>query len=288
MSATSVHSVFDPATSTITHVVWDRLTKDAVIFDPVLDYDPATQMVSIHSAHRLMRFILNEGLKVHWVLDTHAHADHLTSARELRETGHARHYGASDKLHEVLTTFKRVFGWPQSVNFESIGLDRAFRDGEEFTAGALRIQAIATPGHTAACTTFRLGEWLFTGDTIFMPDSGTGRCDFPGGSASQLYDSIWNRLYSLPDHFEVFVGHDYQPGGRPLRMRCPLGEQKRANIHLTQGTSRAQFVAFREGRDKTLSAPRLLNPALDWNLGAHQLVKKPKSLFSLANLPHAE
>lgn len=287
MSSLSSHSIFDPATSTITHVVWDRLTRDAVIIDPVLDYDPATQMLSFHSANRLTRFLMNEGLRVHWVLETHAHADHLSSARELRATGHAHWWGASARLSEVFDTFKKVFAWPASLKFEDLGLDRAFKDGEEFTAGSLRLQAIATPGHTSACTTFRIGEWLFTGDTIFMPDSGTGRCDFPGGSAQTLYDSVWNRLYSLPDHFEVFVGHDYQPGGRPLRFRCSLGEQKRSNIHLNQGTSRDQFVAFREGRDKTLSAPRLLNPSLDWNLGAHQLVKKPKSLFSLANQPHA-
>lgn len=267
----SVHVLFDKATSTLTYIVWDPTTGDAVIIDPVLNYDPATQIASHESVRAIRHFVTSEGLNVHWVLETHAHADHLTSARELKALGLAQAIGVSEQMNGVFATFAKVFGWPKSLSFK--GVDRFFRDGEEFTAGSLRWQAIATPGHTSACTTFKTDNMLFTGDALFMPDSGVGRCDFPGGSASTLYDSVWGKIYSYPENYAIYVGHDYQPGGRPLRFRTTVGEQKAGNIHLRESTSKADFIKFREGRDKTLSAPRLLNPSLDWNLGAHQIVK---------------
>lgn len=275
MSAIELHAFFDKPTFTLTYVVWDRATRDAVIIDPVLDFDPATQIVSQGSLQRLTRFIAAEQLRVHWVLDTHAHADHLSSSRELKESGVAAAWGLSARMFEVFETFKKVFAWPKAVDLRAMGVDRFFNDGEEFSAGSLRLQAIATPGHTPACTTFRIGDKLFTGDALFMPDSGVGRCDFPGGSAATLYDSVWGKLYQLPDDYQVFVGHDYQPDGRPLRFTTSLGDQKRNNIHLKYSTSKPEFVAFRESRDKTLTAPRLLAPSLDWNLGAYQAVKRP-------------
>jgi glyoxylase-like metal-dependent hydrolase (beta-lactamase superfamily II) len=269
----SVHALFDKATFTLTYVVWDPVTRDAVVIDPVLDYDPATQITSDASLKKLSHFIKSEALNVHWVLETHVHADHLTSARELKTAGLAASFGVSEKMKEVFLTFAKVFSWPKSVELKRLKIDRFFKDGEEFTAGSLRLQAISTPGHTPACTTYRIGDKLFTGDALFMPDSGVGRCDFPGGSAATLYDSIWKKLYFFPEEFEIYVGHDYQPGGRPLRYRSTVGEQKRGNIHLRESTSKTDFIQFREGRDKTLSSPRLLNPSLDWNLGAHQIVK---------------
>jgi len=278
MNRVQVHALFDQPTSTLTYIVWDSLSRDAVVIDPVLDFDPASQMVSTRSLMHIADFVRAQDLTVHWVLDTHAHADHLSSSRELKEHGLALQWGLSEKMHEVFATFCKVFAWPKTLSLQQLGVDRFLRDGEEFHAGALLVQAIATPGHTSACTTFRIGEKLFTGDTLFMPDSGVGRCDFPGGSASTLYDSVVGRLYAFPEEFEIYVGHDYQPEGRPLRLQTSVGEQKRGNIHLNQSTSKADFIRFREARDKTLSAPRLLNPSLDWNLGAHQLVKRPKSL----------
>lgn len=274
MSTLSVHTFFDKPTSTLTHIVWHPLTRDAVVIDPVLDFDPATQIVSDHSMLQLVRFLKMQNLNVHWVLDTHAHADHLSASCDLKTNGYATAWGLGERMSEVFENFRKVFAWPADVKLQNLCVDRWFRDGEEFTAGTIRIQAIATPGHTPACLTYRIGEWLFTGDALFMPDSGVGRCDFPGGSAAALYDSVWGKLYRFPDYFEVFVGHDYQPGGRPLKYRCLLGDEKRSNIHLRESTSREDFIAFREGRDKTLSAPRLLNPSLDWNLGAHQMVKR--------------
>ncbi len=274
----SVHSLFDKATSTLTYVVWDPATRDALIIDPVLDFNPATQMVSRESLNQLRHFISTMDLRVHWVIETHAHADHLTSARELKQLGLAQSFGVSEKMNEVFATFAKVFSWPKSVNLAKMGIDRFFRDGEEFTAGSIRVRALATPGHTSACTTFVIEDKLFTGDALFMPDSGVGRCDFPGGSAATLYDSVWGKIYAFPDEYKIYVGHDYQPGGRPLRFRSTVGEQKLLNIHLRESTSKADFVRFRESRDKTLSAPRLLNPSLDWNLGAHQIVKDVASL----------
>lgn len=283
MTSLKVHTLFDAPTSTLTYVVWDESTRDAVVIDPVLNYDPSTGELSTVSLAQLVHFVRTMDLTVHWVLDTHAHADHLSAAKDMKFLGLARAWGVSSKMNQVFATFSKEFGWPRSVRLEDLGVDRWFEDGEEFSAGSFRIQALATPGHTPACTTFLIGKWLFTGDALFMPDSGVGRCDFPGGSASMLYDSVWGRIYALPEHFEIFVGHDYQPGGRPLRYRTTVGEQKAGNIHLRASTSKAEFVKFREGRDKTLSAPRLLQPALDWNLGAHQLVKRPKSLNFVAN-----
>ncbi|HMN68881.1 MAG TPA: MBL fold metallo-hydrolase [Bdellovibrionales bacterium] len=263
----------DPDTATLTYVVWDPGTRDAAIIDPVLDFDPALGAVSSRSSRKLAKFIQTKRLRVHWVLDTHAHADHLSSSSYLRDQGAAEAWGLSEKMFEVFATFKKAFAWPPSLTLTDLGVDRFFRDGEEFSAGSLRFEALATPGHTAACTTYRMDNWLFTGDALFMPDGGVGRCDFPGGSASVLYDSIWEKLYAFPNHYLTFTGHDYMPGGRPLKWAASIGEQKRANIHLRQGISKEEFVRFREGRDKTLSAPRLLNPSLDWNLGAFQIVK---------------
>jgi glyoxylase-like metal-dependent hydrolase (beta-lactamase superfamily II) len=274
MNHVAVHALFDKATFTLTYVVWDQLTRDAVVIDPVLDYDPASKMISKSNLKRVVDFVRNEELRVHWILDTHAHADHLSSGRELKSAlGHAS-FGLSARMVQVLETFKKAFHWPADLTIKGTCADRLFQDGEEFTAGSLRLQAIATPGHTAACTTYRIGNKLFTGDAIFMPDSGVGRCDFPGGSAKELYKTVTEKIFTFPEEFEIFVGHDYQPGGRPLRYRSTVGKQRQSNIHLRTGVSESEFVKFREGRDKTLNAPRLLEPSLDWNLGAHQSVPK--------------
>ncbi|MBX3022451.1 MAG: MBL fold metallo-hydrolase [Bdellovibrionales bacterium] len=268
------HSAFfDPLSSTLTYVIWDPVSLDTVIIDPVLDYDPATQLTSYTSYDRVLHFVRSKELHVHWILETHAHADHLSAGRELRQVLTGSQWGMGRRMTEVFETFRKVLAWPSKLELKGLGVDRFFADGEEFTAGTLRLQSIATPGHTPACVTYKIGEWLFTGDALFMPDSGVGRCDFPGGSASTLYDSVWGKVFSYPGHFRIFVGHDYQPGGRPLRYHASVEEQRKGNVHLRESISRAEFVSFREGRDKTLSSPRLLQPSLDWNLGAHQIVK---------------
>jgi glyoxylase-like metal-dependent hydrolase (beta-lactamase superfamily II) len=181
-------------------------------------------------------------------------------------------WAMSDAVPKVFQNFQKIYKWPPSVTSAGLQIDRWLRDGEAFSAGSMQWEVIATPGHTPACLTYRLDDWLFTGDAIMMPDGGVGRCDFPGGSASELYTSVWGRIYSLPDHYKIFVGHDYQPGGRPLRYQTTVGEERLENIHLKGSTSREDFVNFREARDKTLKDPRLLAESLDWNLRANQLV----------------
>jgi glyoxylase-like metal-dependent hydrolase (beta-lactamase superfamily II) len=268
-----IHPLYDPLTGTLSYVVWDALTLDAVVIDSLIDFDPSVRMTSRLNMDRLVRFVRAKNLNVHWILDTHAHADHFTAGRELKRLWPQARWGMASAMSEVFANLRKVFKWPGDVKLEKLGVDRWFRDGEEFRAGTLMIDVIATPGHTPACLTYRIGENLFTGDTILMPDFGTGRCDFPGGSAARLYDSIHGKLYALPDHYRIWVGHDYPPDGRPVRWTTTVGEEKAENVHLRAGTSRAEFVLFREARDKTLKAPRLLDPSLDWNLGAHQLVK---------------
>ncbi len=272
MKRAEVQAFYDEPTATLTYVVWDPYSRDAVVIDPIVDYDPATQMTSRKSIEKLLHFVREKDLQPHWVIDTHVHADHLTGAREICSAVNGCRWAMNEKMGEVFRTFKKVYSWTSSDL--DVGEVRWLKDGEEISAGTMRVQAIFTPGHTPACTTFKIDEMLFTGDALMMPDSGVGRCDFPGGNAGQLYDSVWGRLYSFPDHYQVYVGHDYKPGGRALAYQSSLQDQKENNIHLKLGTSRAEFIAFREGRDKTLAAPRLLQPSLDWNLGAHQLVKR--------------
>lgn len=274
MNKYEVQAFYDDATATLTYVVWDSVTRDAVILDPVLDFDPATQLTSRQSVERVLSFVRGKELNVHWVMETHAHADHLSSARELCAALPGCQWAMGSRMKEVFNTFKKVYAWPATLTLESLGVNRWLQDGEEVSAGSLRVQALATPGHTPACLTLRIGEMLFTGDTLFMPDSGVGRCDFPGGSAEQLYHSVWGKLYALPNHYQIFVGHDYKPDGRPLAFRTTVGEEKTRNIHLRGDTGCNEFVSFRQGRDKTLVAPRLLAPSLDWNLGAHQMIRR--------------
>lgn len=274
MKNLELFALFDPVTFTLTYVVWHPRTRDAIVIDSVIDFDPITSMVTRGSLSQVMALVKAKDLNVHWILDTHAHADHLSAARELKQLCPGARWALGRRMSEVFSTFKGVFGWPKGLALQDLGVDRWLEDGEEFSAGEIRIKTIFTPGHTPACVTYNIGSWLFTGDSIFMPDSGVGRCDFPGGDAGTLYDSIFGKLYSLPDDYEVFVGHDYQPGGRPVAYRCRLSEQKDSNIHINRGTSREGFIQFRTSRDKTLKAPRLLEPSLDWNLGAHVIVKR--------------
>jgi len=274
MNKLELQAFYDDVTATLTYVVWDPITSDAIIIDPVLDFDPATQLTSRKSLDKLVAFTRSKELSVHWVMETHVHADHLSAARELCSMLPGCRWAMSARMGEVFNTFKKVYSWPSTAKLDDLGVERWLQDGEEVSAGAIRVQALATPGHTPACMTLKIGEWLFTGDALFMPDSGVGRCDFPGGSAEQLYQSVWSKLYAMPDHYQIFVGHDYKPQGRPLAFRTTVGEEKAKNIHLKAATSKSDFVNFREGRDKTLSAPRLLAPSLDWNLGAHQVIKR--------------
>jgi glyoxylase-like metal-dependent hydrolase (beta-lactamase superfamily II) len=265
----NVEPFFDPATSTLTYVVFDPESRDAVIVDPVADFDPLAVRVTYTSNDRVVRFVQERGLNVGWILETHAHADHLSGAPDLRRRLGAR-VAIGAGITKVQATFKHILGLPDAFATDGSQFDALIPDGGELQAGTLTVRAIATPGHTPACVTWQIDDALFTGDAMFMPDGGTGRCDFPQGSADDLYTSI-QRLYALPDETRVFVGHDYQPGGRALRWETTLGAQKAGNIQLPAGRSRDEFVQFRTARDATLSPPRLLFPSIQVNIDAGAL-----------------
>lgn len=260
---------FDPETFTLTYVVFDEASRDAVIIDPVLDYEPCSAETSTKSLEQVAAFVENKGLRVHYVLETHAHADHISGAQTLR-----KRFGASvvigARITEVQAVFKDIFDLPELAT-DGSQFDRLLKDGEVLRAGTLEIEAIATPGHTPACMTYKVGDAVFTGDALFIEDYGTGRCDFPKGSAHDLYTSVHDKLYALPDATRVFVGHDYLPGGRPLRFATTIGDSKRHNIQLKAETSAEEYVRFRTARDATLKAPRLLLPSVQLNVNAGRM-----------------
>ncbi|MFO0660307.1 MAG: MBL fold metallo-hydrolase [Polyangiaceae bacterium] len=265
-----IETFYDPATYTLTFVVFDPNTRDAVVIDPVLDYDPLGSQTSTTSADKVIDFVKRNELKLHWVLETHAHADHLSSSQYLKNRLGAK-VAIGEAIRDVQAVFKQVFDLPSSFKTDGSQFDKLLKDQETLEAGSLKVEIIATPGHTPACVTFKVDDAIFTGDALFMDDYGTGRCDFPKGSSQALFNSIHEKLYKLPDATRVFVGHDYQPNGRPLAYETTIGSAKKANIQLREDTSAEQFVAMRDGRDKTLQAPRLLFQSVQVNIDAGRL-----------------
>lgn len=264
-----IKSFFDPATYTLTYVVFDPSSKDAVIIDPVLDFDPAAVRISLTSIEAVMNFVKEMRLNVHYVLETHAHADHLSGAHEIvvRYLPNAK-IAIGERITVVQETFKTIFNFPASFRTDGSQFHQLLRDNEEIRFGSLAFKVIFTPGHTPACASYLFGDKLFTGDALFMPDYGTGRCDFPQGDARALYHSVAQRLYKLPDSTKVFVGHDYQPNGRALAFETTIGISKKDNIQLNNAVSEEEFVNFRKKRDATLAAPRLLFPSVQVNIAA--------------------
>jgi glyoxylase-like metal-dependent hydrolase (beta-lactamase superfamily II) len=263
-----LQTFYDPATYTLTYVVYDPQSRDAVVIDPVLDYEPMSSKTSTSSVEKVAAFLKEKGLRLHYVLETHAHADHLSGSQWLKKRFDAK-IAIGERIREVQATFKDVF----DASFPTDGsqFDELLADGQVLTAGTLRIETIATPGHTPACVTFRIEDAIFTGDALFTEDYGTGRCDFPRGSADDLYTSIHEKLYRLPDDTRVFVGHDYQPGDREVRWETTIGQSKEQNVQLRASTSREAFVKLRQARDATLQAPRLLFPSVQVNVDAGRL-----------------
>jgi glyoxylase-like metal-dependent hydrolase (beta-lactamase superfamily II) len=215
-------------------------------------------------------FLKKEGLRLHYVLETHAHADHLSGSQYLKRRFDAK-VGIGARIRDVQKVFADVFDLGASFAVDGSQFDQLFQDGERVRAGTLAIEIIATPGHTPACVTYKIEDAVFTGDALFIEDYGTGRCDFPSGSADALYTSVHDRLYALPDATRVFVGHDYQPGARPLRFETTIGKSKEANIQLRASTPREEFVKMRTERDAKLAAPRLLYPSVQVNVDAGRL-----------------
>lgn len=265
-----VKAFFDAPTFTLTFVVYDEATKDAVVIDSVLNYDPIASQTSTESLDELSNFVRSNGLRVHYALETHAHADHLSGAQMVKKRFDAK-TAIGENIVAVQEVFKGVFDLGAGFPTDGSQFDKLIAHGERLRAGSLEVRAIATPGHTPACLTYQIGDAIFTGDALFMHDYGTGRCDFPKGSASDLYDSIQDRLYTLPDGTRVFPGHDYLPDGRDLQWETTIAKSKAHNPHLRPETALEEFVSLREARDKQLEAPRLLYQSVQFNIHGGQL-----------------
>lgn len=270
MNKPEVTGFFDEATNTISYVVADPATKKCAVIDSLLDFDAASGRTSTQSVDKLIDFVKDNGLDVEWIIDTHVHADHLTAAPYVKEK-----LGGKTGIGEHISTVQRVFGEifnaEQSFHTDGSQFDHLFKDGETYWVGSIEAKAIHTPGHTPACMSHVIGDAVFVGDTLFMPDYGTARCDFPGGDAGTLYDSI-QKLFALPDDTRMFLCHDYKaPGRDDFVWETTVGEQKKSNIHVKTGTTREGFVKMRTARDATLSMPKLILPSVQVNMRAGEM-----------------
>jgi glyoxylase-like metal-dependent hydrolase (beta-lactamase superfamily II) len=279
----NIQHFFEDRTSTLTYVVHDPETRRGVVIDPVLDFDLNSGKTGTESCQRVAAYVDENGLAVEYVISTHAHADHLSGEAFFKDT-----YGSRTVIGENITrvqeVFKALFNLGGSVPADGSQFDLLMPEGKTLPVGSLTVEAIHTPGHTPACMTWKIGDALFVGDTIFMPDFGTARCDFPGGSAGTLYDSI-QRLYGFPDPTRIFVCHDYRPGGREMRYQTTVGEQKRANVQLSAETSKEEFVRFRNERDSGLAVPNLILPSLQVNIRAGRLPAPESNGTAYLKLP---
>jgi glyoxylase-like metal-dependent hydrolase (beta-lactamase superfamily II) len=265
-----IQAFFDEPTNTVSYLVADPATKKAAVIDPVLDYDHKSGKGSVKSADAILAKAKSEGFEIVWVLETHVHADHLSGAPYIKLKTGAK-VAIGERIREVQKIFRPVFN-AMDVSGEGSEFDRLFKDGDTFDIGSLKGEVIATPGHTPACVSFKIGDAVFVGDTMFMPDYGTARADFPGGDARMLYRSI-KRLLSLPPETRLFMCHDYLPkGGRTnYAWETTVAEEAARNVHIGSGISEDEFVAMRTARDATLSAPVLLIPSIQVNMRAGQL-----------------
>lgn len=274
---------FHKPTSTFSYVVADVATQRAAIIDPVLDYDASAGRTGTTSADAIIEHIRKHKLTLEWILETHAHADHLSAAQHIkREIGGRIAIG--EGIRQVQANFTKLFNIASQVPCDGSQFDHLFKDGEKFTIGGLQARVLATPGHTSDSLTYVIGDAAFVGDTLFMPDSGTARCDFPGGDAGQLYDSI-QRIFALPADTRLFMCHDYAPGGREYLHQSTVAEQKRANIHVHDGISREKYIELRTTRDRTLKVPALLLPAVQVNIRAGRLPEAEANSNAYLKIP---
>lgn len=261
-----IASFFDPITSTASHVVYDQAGGHAAVIDPVLDYDAKSGRTSSVAADQIAQFLREQALTLAWILETHAHADHLSSAKYLQGLfGGKIAIGAH--IGQVQTVFKKLFHLEPEFAVDGSQFDVLLQEDEVFQIGALQAKALYVPGHTPADMAYQIGDAVFIGDTLFMPDTGTARCDFPGGDAQQLYRSI-QKILSLPPATRLFLCHDYPPAGRLPQLHSTVAEQRAANIHVHEGVSEQQFVTMRQSRDATLAVPVLILPAVQVNIRA--------------------
>jgi glyoxylase-like metal-dependent hydrolase (beta-lactamase superfamily II) len=278
----TIQSFFDPATFTVSHVVSDPVTSRAAIIDSVLDYDPKSGRTSHASADRLIDYLTQQGLQLDWLLETHAHADHLSASAYLKgKLGAAIAIGRP--ICAVQAVFKNIFN-TSDQDTSGADFDQLFDDGDGFMIGELEVRVMQTPGHTPACLTFVIGADAFIGDTLFMPDYGSARCDFPGGDAATLYRSI-RRILALPASTRLHLCHDYPPAGREPAWVTSVAEQREKNIHVHDGIDEAAFVRMREARDQTLAMPLLILPAVQVNIRAGKLPAPEDNGVSYLRIP---
>ena len=264
-----VRAFFDPATWTLTYIVKDPNSSSCAIVDSVLDYEAASGRTKTESADQVIAMIEAEGLAVEWILETHVHADHLSAAPYLHNKLGGK-IGIGAHITDVQNIFGNLFNAEPEFRRDGSQFDHLFTDGDTFSIGELTATAMHTPGHTPACMTYHVGDALFVGDTMFMPDFGTARCDFPGGDARILYQSI-QRLLAFPPETRMFMCHDYMPNGREMKYETTVGEQKASNLHVHDGISEDEFVAMRSSKDKTLNMPTLILPSVQVNMRAGEL-----------------
>lgn len=258
---------FHKESCTWTYLVRDPASRAALIIDPVLDFDAKSGRTATHSVEQVLAAVSAHALDVTWILETHAHADHLSAGHWLKQKLPGARLAIGAGIQSVQETFRTIFNLGEHFPVDGSQFDHLFADGETFSVGAIAARVIATPGHTDDSVSYLIGDALFVGDSLFMPDGGTARCDFPGGSAARLFQSI-QRLFALPDSTRVFVCHDYAPGGRAYRCETTIAAQKTGNIHVGNGVAEADYVKVREARDATLDMPALLLPSVQVNIRA--------------------
>lgn len=278
-----IEPFFDAATNTFTYVVADEAARRAAVIDPVLDFDPKAARLSTASADAVLAWLGRERLELDWTLETHAHADHLSAAAYLKERAGGR-IGIGEGIRTVQQTFARVFGLGPRFATDGSQFDHLFRDGEAFRIGELEGRVLATPGHTNDSVTYLIGDAAFVGDTLFQPDYGTARCDFPGGDARELYRSI-QRLYALPSDTRLFMCHDYPPQERAPQHETTVAAERAGNVHVRDGVTEDAFAALRNQRDATLGKPQLLYPAVQVNIRAGRLPEPDPNGIRYLKLP---
>jgi len=279
----AVKGFFDPATSTISYVVHEPGGNRAAIIDPVLDFDPRSARTATASADAIVAYARDRGLAIEWILETHVHADHLSAAPYLQEKLRGR-VAIGTHVTTVQNTFQKIFNVTDSFATDGSQFDHLFKDGDTFTIGALHARVMHTPGHTPACVTYVVGDAAFVGDTLFAPDYGTARTDFPGGDARTLYRSI-QKILALPPVTRLFLCHDYQPGGRPPLWETTVAEHRVQNVHVHDGIGEEAFVAMRTARDKTLDMPLLLLPSVQVNMRAGRFPPPEANGVSYLKIP---
>ena len=278
-----VHGIFDPATWTVTYVVYEKESSTCAIIDSVLDYDPKSGRTRTDSADKVIDFVKQNKLQVEWILETHAHADHLTAAPYLKQKLGGK-TAIGDHITGVQQVFKGIFNLEEEFKVDGSQFDHLLKADESFSIGALSGMTLFVPGHTPACVAYQIGDAVFVGDTMFMPDVGTARCDFPGGDAKTLYAST-RKLLSLPAETRLFMCHDYPPNDRPVNFETTVGEQRQKNIHVHDGISEQEFVEMRSKRDATLEMPVLILPAVQINIRAGALPPAEKNGLAYLKIP---